>query len=219
MCATGPFSPDAAGAGRRALKNVALDLLTATGSSEAIACAALQYATADNMTDRMAALMALLPHPVPERATALADFYQRFQHDPLVVDKWFALEAGTPGIGTLDRVRELTEHPAFSFANPNRTRALIGTFAQANPTQFNRVDGKGYRFVAETALALDQRNPQIAARLMGAFRSWRALEPERRTHAEAALRKVAACANLSRDLADITERALARDDVARASAD
>ena len=212
---TGGFRPDAASAGRRALKNVALDLMAATGAPEAMTRAARQYESADNMTDRMAALTALLPHRGAERSQALAEFYQRYQDDPLVVDKWFALEAGAPDPGTLERVRELTSHPAFSFANPNRTRALVGTFAQANPTQFNRADGQGYSFVAQTALALDQRNPQIAARLMGAFRSWRALEPKRRAHAEAALRQVAAAPNLSRDLVDIVERALADDPAMR----
>jgi aminopeptidase N len=103
----------------------------------------------------------------------------------------------------------LTTHPAFSMANPNRVRSLIGAFAQGNPTQFNRVDGAGYDFVADFALALDPKNPQGAARLMGAFRSWRALEAARRARAEAALRRVAAMPALSRDVHDIVARTLA----------
>jgi aminopeptidase N len=202
-----PYSPDAAGAGRRALRNVCLDLLAATAAPEQIARAARQYETADNMTDRMAALLALGPHDVPERAVALDDFYRRFADDPIVIDKWLALQASIPEPASLERVRALTAHPAFSFANPNRIRALIGTFALANPSQFNRADGGGYRFVTETVLAIDARNPQVAARLMGAFKSWRAMEPARRAHAEAALRR-AASENLSRDVADIVERAL-----------
>jgi aminopeptidase N len=103
----------------------------------------------------------------------------------------------------------LTGHAAFSVANPNRVRALIGSFAQVNHTQFNRGDGKGYAFVADFVLALDPKNPQVAARLMGAFRSWRALEAERRKHAEATLHRVAATPALSRDVHDIVGRTLA----------
>ena len=148
-------------------------------------------------------------HDRPERAHALDDFYRRYADDPLVIDKWLALQAAIPEPATLERVRALTSHPAFSMANPNRVRALIGAFAQANQTQFNRPDGAGYDFVADIVLALDPKNPQVAARLMGAFRSWRALEAGRRAHAEAALRRVAAAPSLSRDVRDIVERSLA----------
>ena len=127
---------------------------------------------------------------------------------PLVIDKWFALQAVIPEPETLDRVRALTAHPAFSLANPNRVRALVGTFAQANQTQFNRADGAGYAFLADIMIALDAINPQVAARLMTAFRSWRALEPVRRGHAEAALKRVAAAPDLSRDVNDIVTRSL-----------
>jgi aminopeptidase N len=161
------------------------------------------------MTDRMAALGVLSLLPVPQRDAALEDFYRRYAADPLITDKWLSLQAGIPEPGTLDRVRALTTHPAFSFANPNRVRALIGAFAQGNQTQFNRADGAGYRFVVETARTLDPRNPQVTARLMTAFKSWRALEAGRRAHAEAALRELAAVPSLSRDTADIVQRALA----------
>jgi aminopeptidase N len=204
-----PYSPDAASAGRRALKNACLDLLAARGEGAAIAAAMRQYESADNMTDRMAALATLSLHDVPERAAALADFYRRFAGDPLVIDKWFSLQAAIPEPATLDRVRELTAHPAFSFANPNRLRALIGAFAQANQTQFNRSDGEGYSFVADTVIALDRKNPQVAARLLAAFKSWRALEATRRARAEAALQRVAAQDGLSRDVKDIVSRSLA----------
>jgi aminopeptidase N len=205
----GPYSPDAESAGRRTLKNTCLDLLAASGSSAAIALAAQQYQTADNMTDRMAAMSTLSLHPVRERQAALDDFFRRFESEPLVIDKWFALQATIPEPSTLDRVRELTEHTAFSLGNPNRVRSLIGSFAQANQTQFNRTDGAGYRFVADTVLALDGRNPQVAARMMTAFRSWRALEPQRRAKAEAELRRVADVGSLSNDVRDIVERSLA----------
>jgi aminopeptidase N len=208
MSDNAPYSPDAASAGRRALKNVCLDLLAADGGEDGIMLAARQFAAADNMTDRMAALATLALHDRPERADALADFYRRYEGDPLVIDKWFSLQAAIPERATLDRVRKLTAHPAFSFSNPNRLRALIGAFAQLNQTQFNRPDGAGYAFLADTVLALDLKNPQVAARLLSAFKSWRALEPGRRARAEATLRRVAAAQNLSRDVADIVRRAL-----------
>jgi aminopeptidase N len=208
MSDNAPYRPDAASAGRRALKNACLDLLAADGGDDGITLAARQLAGADNMTDRMAALTTLSLHDRPERAAALDDFYRRFEGDPLVIDKWFALQAAIPEPATLERVRKLTAHPAFSFANPNRLRALIGAFAHSNQTQFNRPDGAGYDFLAETALALDGKNPQVAARLLSAFKSWRALEPGRRARAEATLRRVAAAENLSRDTADIVRRAL-----------
>jgi aminopeptidase N len=209
MTSHGPYRPDAQSAGRRALKNICLDLLAITGRDEAIARAVSQYQNADNMTDRMAALETLAQHDRPERSQALDDFYRRYSSDPLIIDKWLALQAAIPEAETLDRVRALTKHPAFSTANPNRVRALIGSFAQVNHTQFNRVDGAGYEFVADFVLALDPKNPQVAARLMGAFRSWRALEARRRARAEATLRRIAATPSLSRDVHDIVARTLA----------
>ena len=205
----GRYNPDAKSAGRRALKNVCLDLLAVTQDGTAIARALDQYSSADNMTDRMAALETLAQHDRPERAAVLDDFYRRYADDPLIIDKWLALQAIIPEPATLDRVRALTGHPAFSMANPNRVRALIGAFAQANHTQFNRLDGAGYDFVADIVLKLDPKNPQVAARIMGAFRSWRALEARRRERAEATLRRVAATSNLSPDLHDIVARTLA----------
>jgi aminopeptidase N len=208
---SGPYSPDAASAGRRALRNTCLDLLVATRRPDAIALAARQYQAADNMTDRMAALSTLSLCDVPERAAALADFYTRYADDPLIIDKWFSLQATIPEPATLDRVKALTAHPAFSFANPNRVRALISTFAMGNQKEFNRADGAGYDFVVETVLALDPRNPQVAARLLSALKSWRVLEPGRRALAEQALQRVAAAPALSPDVADIAQRALAKE--------
>ncbi len=204
----GPYSPDAASAGRRALRNVALDHLAAGGAPEAIARAKRQYDAADNMTDRMGALAALSRHAVPERTAALDDFYGRYAAHALVIDKWFSLQAMIAQPDTLDNVQRLTRHPAFSMSNPNRVRALIGAFAQGNPTQFNRADGAGYRFIADTILALDPQNPQVAARMATAFRTWRTLEPGRQAQAQAALQRIKDTAKLSRDVTDIVERAL-----------
>jgi len=204
-----PYSPDADSAGRRLLKNVCLDLLAATQESHSIRLVATQYKSADNMTDRMAALATLTLHDVPERQAALDDFYERYQSDPLIIDKWFVLQATTPDPKTLDRVKALTGHAAFSMTNPNRVRSLIGSFAQGNPTQFNRADGAGYEFVADKILALDPANPQVASRMTTAFRTWRALEAGRRERAQAALKRISSAPQLSRDVGDIVQRALA----------
>ena len=204
-----PYSPDAASAGRRALRNICLDLLVATRRPDAVSLAARQYQAADNMTDRMAALSTLSLCDVPERAATLDDFYARYADDPLIVDKWFTLQATIPEPATLDRVKALTGHRAFSFANPNRVRALIHAFALANQREFNRADGAGYDFVADTVLALDRKNPQLAAKLLAAMKSWRVLEPGRRAMAEKALQQVAAAPSRSPDVADIVQRALA----------
>jgi aminopeptidase N len=161
------------------------------------------------MTDRSAALGILVAAALPERKAALADFYERYQDDALVLDKWLVFEASVPAAETLARVRALLDHPAFSIANPNRVRSLVGSFAGGNQTQFNRADGAGYEFLAGFVIDLDRRNPQTAARLLVSFRSWRALEPKRRALAERALRRVAEVADLSTDTRDIVTRTLA----------
>jgi aminopeptidase N len=204
-----PYSPDADAAGRRALKNTCLDLITAAGEPSTIALAKRQYERADNMTDRMAALQALSLCDCAERTAALEDFYRRYAGDPLIVDKWLSLQAAIPEPATLERVKALTGHPAFSMANPNRVRALVGAFAMSNQTQSNRADGRGYDFIVDTVLAIDPKNPQLAARLLSALKSWRVLEPKRRSLAQAALKRVAGNPSLSRDVGDIVQRALA----------
>ncbi len=209
MTSQGPFKPDAASAGRRALHNLALDYLVVSAAHECVTRALAQFRVADNMTDRFAALSVLSQHDVPERENALTAFYDQFHDDALVIDKWFTLQAMIAAPDTLERVRALMDHPAFSIGNPNRVRALIGAFAQGNPTQFNRPDGEGYAFVADVVLDLDKKNPQVASRLLSSFRSWRQLEPSRRAKAEAALRRVADTDGLSADVADIAIRSLA----------
>jgi len=204
-----PYRPDPVSVGRRALRNICLDLLAASGREDARSMASRQYEMADNMTDRMAALSTLALHDRSGRTAVLDDFYTRYADDPLIIDKWFTLQATIPEPETLDRVRALMAHPSFSFSNPNRVRALIHAFAMANQKEFNRADGAGYNFIADIVLALDGKNPQLAARLLATFKSWRALEPVRRVLAEAALRRVASGASLSRDVSDIVERTLA----------
>ena len=206
---SGPYSPDAASAGRRALRNAMLDYVTLAAGKPDLA--SHQYRDAGNMTDRAAALAVLtMRHPdSAEAAEALAHFEARFGSDPLVMDKWFQIQAMAPGDGALDRVRALMTHPAFSLGNPNRVRALIGTYTTANQTGFHRADGAGYELLAEIALSVDPKNPQLSARLATAFRSWRSLEDRRREHARATLSRIKAAAALSADLRDIVERTLA----------
>jgi len=205
----GPYSPDAAAAGRRSLRTAALDLYAAAFPDEGSAIALRQFETAATMTDEIAALGVLTHVHGDAREKALDTFYQRHAADALVVDKWFVLQAVIPEEGTLARVKKLMEHPAFSLANPNRVRSLIGAFAAGNQTQFNAADGSGYHFVAEIVIGLDRTNPQVAARLLAAFKSWRALENKRSALAEAALRRVAQVNDLSADVKDIVVRSLA----------
>ena len=205
----GEFSPDAASAGRRALKNVLLDYLSVASSDPALA--EREFLDATNMTDRAAALTVLAHRFAgsPQTVAALAAFEQRFHSDALVLDKWFQIQAAAPGPASVDTVAALMKHPAFSLANPNRVRSLVGTFATANQTGFHRADGAGYKLFADTVLAVEKRNPQVAARLATALRSWRSLEPTRQGKARQTLLAIAATEGLSADLRDIVERTLA----------
>ena len=205
---SGPYVPDAQSSGRRALRNMLLDYLCSAEDEPEPAMA--QYDSATNMTDRAAAL-AVLAHRFPdahETAQALGAFEKRYGRDPLVMDKWLQVQATIPGAATVERVTALMKHPHFVLTNPNRVRALFGAFANANPTAFNRADGGGYRLYADVVLAVEKNNPQVAARLATAFRSWRSLEPRRREKARETLAMIAGRKGLSRDLADIVERTL-----------
>ncbi|MCP4381214.1 MAG: aminopeptidase N [Hyphomicrobiales bacterium] len=203
------FSPDAASAGRRALANAALALSAAGGAADVVARVVDRNNSATNMTDRLAALAILTSNALEERFAALEDFHARYRTNPLVLDKWLALEATVPADTTLDRVKSLRQHPDFSMTNPNRIRALVGSFAGGNQTQFNREDGAGYGFLADFALDLDARNPQTAARLLVSFRSWKALEAGRRGLAREAIERIATAETLSSDTRDIVTRTLA----------
>jgi aminopeptidase N len=208
MTTPGEFSPDAKSAGRRALRNTALTYLSYAEGSPARAKAA--FDGANNMTDLSHALT-ILAHRFPDSAeakAALESFRSRFSENALVVDKWFAIQAGIPGSGAVDRVKALMENPLFKRTNPNRMRSLVGTFAFGNPTGFGRADGEGYRFLAGEILDIDQRNPQLAARLLTSMRSWRSLESARADHARSALIEIERAANLSTDVRDIVERTL-----------
>ena len=208
FASSAPFSPDAHGAGRRALRNAALALYVDGDVIDGLSLAHAQLADADNMTERLSALAAIAMKPDSARDHTLESFGRRYAIEPLILDKWFALQAQIPERETLARVRELMTHRGFSLANPNRVRSLIGGFT-ANHTQFNAADGSGFAFLEEIVLALDPGNPQIAARLLTAMRSWRSLEETRRRLAETMLKRIAAHQTLSPDVRDIVTRSLA----------
>ena len=204
----GPYSPDAASAGRRSLRNVALGYLASRGHAQDIARLTRHFASARNATDEVNALAMLSEIKDGERAKAFERFYSRWKGDHLMIDNWFAYQAASPLETALGSVRRLTRHELFSIKNPNKVRALIGTFAAGNPVNFNRPDGRGYEFVAQRVLELDRFNPQIAARLLSAFRSWKTLEPTRQAAARKALQEIAATTPLSHDVFEIVSKML-----------
>ncbi|HTJ91577.1 MAG TPA: aminopeptidase N [Pararobbsia sp.] len=208
----GAYSPSALDAGHRGLKNVALNYLADLDDpTDSAALARAQYEHADNMTDRSAALAALLQMGKSFANAALDDFYQRFEHDALALDKWFAMQAvrrGARGERVLDDVRALMAHPAFSLKNPNRARSLIFQFCMGNAAQFHAADGSGYAFWADQVLALDAFNPQVASRLARALERWRKFTPSLREPMRAALERVAAGVQ-SKDVREVVEKALA----------
>ena len=207
---TGPYSPDAKQAGQRALKNMALAYLSALADEDMSirALVAEQYRSADNMTDRAAALRFLIDIPCAERQAALDDFYERYKSDPLVMDKWLSLQAISALPDTLSRVKELLGHPSFSIRNPNKVRALIGAFTAANPIRYHAADGSGYDFHAERTLELNAINPQTAAKLLTPLGRWRRFDAGRQEKMRAALQKILAADKLSPDVYEIASKSL-----------
>lgn len=205
------FVSDAEGSGKRKLANMLLVYGLHAGDEVAEKQVVKYFKTAKNMTDREAAFSAILNHlDDPEIAKqTIASFYKRYQKDPIVIDKWFMLQAMVGGRKSVSIVKQLCKHEDFTWTNPNRVRSVIAVFSSANPTGFNRKDGEGYKFVAKSIKKLDGINPQTAARLLTAFGSWKMLEPQRRKLAQAALKTLSAEKKLSLDVRDILDRMLA----------
>jgi len=195
-------------AARRRLKARVLALLARHDPETGAAIAFTQYCDARGMTDRLAALSALVRSNAPQAAEGLRLYRQRFDGDALTLDKWFMLQATVPAHATLERVQALETDPAFTLANPNRVQALLGAFARGNPVAFHRPDGAGHRWFAGKLAEIDARNPQLSARLTKAFEDWKRLEPKRRASAEAALRALLARGQHSPDLREILTRML-----------
>jgi aminopeptidase N len=193
---------------RRRLKNVALQYLMAGDDHEATATAYLQFCDADNMTDQIAALSALASSNAVERPLALDQFYQRWAGDALVIDKWFSLQAFSLRPDTLGQVMALTRHPAFTIANPNRLRSLVGAFS-ANQARFHDASGAGYRYLADQVLSVDPLNAQTAARLVAPLGRWRRFEPARAALMRAQLERIAAHPGLSKDVFEMASKSLA----------
>ena len=208
----GEYSPAPAAAGKRALRNIALTYLVDGGDAEALELARTQLAQATNMTDRQAALTAIVNSAAPFKADVLVQFAREWAAEPLLMNKWFQLQAtaiaqpGEPPV--LTRVKMLLKHPAFSLSNPNNVFALILGFCSNNAAEFHRPDGSGYAFWVEQVLALDKINPTVAARVARALDRWRKYTPDRQRLMQPALKEVAATGHLSRDVREIVTKAL-----------
>lgn len=200
----GPYSPDPASIGRRALRNTALGYLTELGDC---ATAYRQFQRADNMTDSQAALTALAQIDCPEREKALEEFFARWKNEPLVVDKWLQVQAGSRLPNTLQNVKELLAHPAFDIKVPNKVYALIRTFV-GNHVRFHAADGSGYEFLADQVIAINRFNPQVAARMARGFDRWRKFDAARQAKARAALERIRDSDGLTKDVAEIVTKAL-----------
>ena len=200
------YSLDPLEVGRRSLANFALLLLLRLDDEFSTLCLQ-QYLSASNMTDRLAAFSSLVDSTVPERREVIADFYQQWQQHPLLVDKWFSIQVLSHRKDVFSSVEKLLNHPDFSLTNPNRVRALLGAFCQ-NTAVFHRADGSGYRLLVDKIIELDQRNPQIAARLAAPLTRWKRLEPQRRELLRLELVRLQQL-ELSRDLNEIVCKSLA----------
>jgi len=193
---------------QRSLKNLCLSYLLETGDDHEIDRCLQQLDTARNMTDSLAALSALAQHDLPQRQLQLDRFYEKWQHDTQVVDKWFAIQAASPLPDALDKVRSLTTHPAFRLTNPNKVRALIGRFSMGNQVRFHSREGSGYRFLADQVIELDAINPQMAARLVSALSRWNRFDADRQALMQDELKRIASLAKISKDVFEIVSKSL-----------
>ena len=204
-----PYVPDAEGMGRRLLKRAALGYLATLETPETTALAKAQFDSADNMTDRMDALSILNTLNVPYRQSALDTFYERYQADHLVVNKWLTVQASAPLPGTLATVKRLMGHTAFDIKNPNKVRAVVNTFTALNPVNFHATDGSGYEFLADQILAINAFNPLTAARLVPPLGRWKRFDPARQALMKAQLERLAAAKDLSHDVYELVMKGLA----------
>ncbi len=204
-----PYAPVAADIARRALKNTALAMLLAVGDATALDWATAQFRAATNMTDRHAALVAMVNSPFTAQAeTALAAFYEEWRANPQVIEQWLSIQAGSSSYADLDRIRALLQHEAFDIKNPNKIRSLVGAFCNQNFVRFHRIDGLGYEFLADYILLLDARNPQIASRLATPLIRWQKYDPARQTKMKAQLQRILSAPALSKDVYEVVMKGL-----------
>ena len=195
---------------RRALQNIALSYLMLSGKPEVLAATLEQFESADNMTERLTALAVLVNSPFEaEKALALASFAEHFKDNPLVMDQWFSVQAGSTLPGGLQRVKALMEHPAFTIKNPNKVRALIGAFAGQNLINFHAADGSGYRFLADIVIQLNALNPQIASRQLAPLTRWSKYDDARQALMKAELERIRGSGELSADVYEVVSKSLA----------
>ena len=204
----GPYAPDPVSVGKRRLKTAALRLIQAADEEAAVKLAAAQYAEATNMTDKVAALAILTDTQTPEREKAFKDFYSTWKHEPLVLDKWFSLQAVADRDDAVEDVAALTSHPDFTYKNPNRLRALMGSFSFANQKWFHRKDGAGYRLLADTVIKVNALNPSTAARLLTPMRQWQRYDSARKVLMEQELKRILAEKDISNDVYEIVSKSL-----------
>jgi aminopeptidase N len=204
----GLYSLTSEAIGRRNLKNLCLGYLALLDTPGIQEDCFNRFVDADNMTDRMAALACLVHNRLPKWEEALAAFYHQFETDPLVVDKWFTLQATSPQPETLTEIEELMAHPAFTMRNPNRVRSLVGAFAQGNPACFHDLSGSGYAFLADRVIELDTLNPQVAARLVSPLSRWRRYDSERQSLMREQLERIQCQEKLSSDVGEIVQKSL-----------
>jgi aminopeptidase N len=209
LAPSGPYAHESSQIDRRRLRNTALRMLAVDGQEDAIEAAWEQYGFADNMTDAQAAFMILADQDHPRRDEVVQGFYDKWKADPLVLDKWFTIQASSSRSDTLVRVGELAAHADFNLANPNRVRSLIGAFCSGNQVRFHGESGDGYVFLADNVLALDS-NPQVASRMASIFNDWRRYDEDRQGKMRAQLERIAAMDSLSKDVYEIVSRALSR---------
>jgi len=204
----GGYDIEPASIARRSLKNICLGYLAQLQDEESLGLCVDQYRQGHNMTDVMAALSLVADSDADERGHLLADFYQRWQGDQLVLDKWFTVQALSRRQDTLEQVERLTRHPDFSITNPNRVRSLVGAFCSANPVRFHQADGAGYRFLTDRVLELDRLNPQVASRMLRLMTRWQRYDQSRQNLMRAQLQRVLAVASVSRDVYEIGSKSL-----------
>lgn len=203
-----PYKFNSEAVDQRCLKNLCLAYLAQLAQPDTIKLCVHQYQQADNMTDAMGALSALMNVDCKERSELLGQFYQRWQAEDLVIDKWFALQAMSSLPNTLQVVKQLLKHPAFTYKNPNKVRSLIGTFAHANYINFHAIDGSGYEFLADQILIMDPINPQVASRLTEALIQWRKFDSKRQQLMLAQLQRIAKAEKLSKDVYELVSKSL-----------